>query len=39
MIVPATIFINFVYNSCGLKTIKQSGYSLKEGVMASLLKQ
>ena len=37
MIVPATIFINFVYHSCGLKSITQSRYALKEGVMARLV--
>lgn len=38
MIVPASIFINFVYNSFGLTSLKQSGYALKEGVMARLVK-
>jgi exopolyphosphatase / guanosine-5'-triphosphate,3'-diphosphate pyrophosphatase len=38
MIVPATIFINFVFNRCGLTTMKQSRYALKEGVMAGLVK-
>jgi len=37
MIVPATIFINFVINSCELTTLYQSDYALKEGVMARLL--
>jgi exopolyphosphatase/guanosine-5'-triphosphate,3'-diphosphate pyrophosphatase len=37
MIVPATIFIRFVYNSCGLESITQSRYALKEGVMARLV--
>jgi exopolyphosphatase / guanosine-5'-triphosphate,3'-diphosphate pyrophosphatase len=36
MIVPATIFINFVINSCKLTTLYQSDYALKEGVMAIL---
>jgi exopolyphosphatase/guanosine-5'-triphosphate,3'-diphosphate pyrophosphatase len=36
MIVPAAIFINFVYNRCGLTAMKQSGYALKEGVMSRL---
>jgi exopolyphosphatase/guanosine-5'-triphosphate,3'-diphosphate pyrophosphatase len=36
MIVPATIFINFVYHSCQLESITQSRYALKEGVMARL---
>jgi len=39
MIVPAAIFINFVYNSCGLHGIKQSGYALKEGAMSRLVKK
>jgi exopolyphosphatase/guanosine-5'-triphosphate,3'-diphosphate pyrophosphatase len=38
MIVPATIFINFVLGRCGLKTLKQSHYALKEGVMSRLVK-
>jgi exopolyphosphatase / guanosine-5'-triphosphate,3'-diphosphate pyrophosphatase len=38
MIVPATIFINFVRNSCNLRTIVQSRYALKEGAMARLIK-
>lgn len=38
MIVPASIFINFVYNSFGLTSLKQSGYALKEGAMARLVK-
>lgn len=37
MIVPATIFINFVFNRCALQTIKQSRYALKEGVMSGLV--
>ncbi|MDF1572266.1 MAG: hypothetical protein P1P82_11690 [Bacteroidales bacterium] len=37
MIVPATIFINFVYHSCQLESITQSRYALKEGVMARLV--
>jgi exopolyphosphatase/pppGpp-phosphohydrolase len=37
MIVPATIFINFVYHSCQLESITQSRYALKEGVMARLI--
>lgn len=37
MIVAATIFINFVINSCGLTTLYQSEYALKEGVMANEL--
>ncbi len=37
MIVPATIFINFVINSCELSTLYQSDYALKEGVMVSML--
>ncbi len=37
MIVPATIFINFVMESCGLEQMYQSDYALKEGVMATLL--
>lgn len=37
MIVPATIFINFVVESCGLEMMYQSDYALKEGVMATLL--
>lgn len=37
MIVPATIFINFVMVSCGLKQMYQSDYALKEGVMATLI--
>jgi exopolyphosphatase/guanosine-5'-triphosphate,3'-diphosphate pyrophosphatase len=36
MIVPASIFINFVFNRCGLTSMKQSGYALKEGVMSRL---
>lgn len=38
MIVPATIFINFVFNRCGLTSIIQSQYALKEGVMARLVR-
>ena len=38
MIVPATIFINFVRNSCNLRTMIQSRYALKEGAMARLVK-
>ena len=38
MIVPAAIFINFVCNSCKLRTIIQSRYALKEGAMARLVK-
>jgi len=37
MIVPATIFINFVINRCGMTAMKQSGYALKEGVMSRLI--
>lgn len=37
MIVPATIFINFVLHSCNLESITQSRYALKEGVMAKLI--
>lgn len=37
MIVPATIFINFVYHSSNLESITQSRYALKEGVMARLI--
>jgi len=37
MIVPATIFINFVYRSCQLESITQSRFALKEGVMARLV--
>lgn len=36
MIVPATIFVNFVVRKCGIKKIYQSAYALKEGVMAEL---
>jgi exopolyphosphatase/guanosine-5'-triphosphate,3'-diphosphate pyrophosphatase len=36
MIVAATIFVNFVIQSCGIKKMYQSGYALKEGVMAEL---
>jgi exopolyphosphatase/guanosine-5'-triphosphate,3'-diphosphate pyrophosphatase len=38
MIVPATIFINFVRNSFNLRTIIQSRYALKEGAMSRLIK-
>jgi exopolyphosphatase / guanosine-5'-triphosphate,3'-diphosphate pyrophosphatase len=38
MIVPAVIFINFVFHSCGLRTLRQSRYALKEGAMARLVK-
>lgn len=38
MIVPAVIFINFVFHSCGLRTLSQSRYALKEGAMARLVK-
>jgi exopolyphosphatase / guanosine-5'-triphosphate,3'-diphosphate pyrophosphatase len=38
MIVPAVIFINFVFHSCGLCTLRQSRYALKEGAMARLVK-
>jgi len=37
MIVPATIFINFVIDSCQLTAIYQSDYALKEGVMSTLV--
>ncbi len=37
MIVPATIFINFVIDSCKLTSIYQSDYALKEGVMSTLV--
>jgi len=37
MIVPATIFINFVIESCNLTSLTQSRYALKEGVMARLI--
>lgn len=37
MIVPATIFINFVYHTSNLESITQSRYALKEGVMARLI--
>ena len=39
MIVPATIFITFVIERCGLKKLVQSSYALKEGVMAELITQ
>jgi exopolyphosphatase / guanosine-5'-triphosphate,3'-diphosphate pyrophosphatase len=38
MIVPAVIFINFVLNTCSLRSLVQSRYALKEGVMARLIK-
>jgi exopolyphosphatase / guanosine-5'-triphosphate,3'-diphosphate pyrophosphatase len=38
MIVPAVVFINFVFHSCGLRTLRQSRYALKEGAMARLVK-
>lgn len=38
MIVPATIFINFVFSRCRLTSIRQSEYALKEGVMARLVR-
>ena len=34
MIVPAVIFINLVVNDCGIQSIVQSDYALKEGVVA-----
>lgn len=37
MIVAATIFINFVMESCRLEKMYQSDYALKEGVMAEML--
>lgn len=37
MMVPATIFINFVIESCNLASLTQSRYALKEGVMARLI--
>lgn len=37
MIVPATIFINFIYHNSNLASITQSRYALKEGVMARLV--
>ena len=36
MIVAATIFVNFVIHSCGIKEMYQSAYALKEGAMAEL---
>lgn len=38
MIVPAMIFINFVITNFGMKSITQSEYALKEGVMVNLIK-
>lgn len=38
MMVPASIFINFVYNKCELTSFRQSNYALKEGVMSRLIK-
>lgn len=38
MIVPATIFINFVYQNSGMKVMRQSAYALKEGAMSRLVK-
>ncbi len=37
MIVPATIFINFVIDNCGISTLYQSAFALKEGVISTLL--
>lgn len=37
MIVPASIFINFVYNRYHLKSMYQSRYALKEGVMSRIV--
>jgi exopolyphosphatase/guanosine-5'-triphosphate,3'-diphosphate pyrophosphatase len=37
MIVPASIFINFVYNRYHLKSMFQSRYALKEGVMSRIV--
>ncbi|HDR68192.1 MAG TPA: phosphatase [Bacteroidaceae bacterium] len=37
MIVPATIFVNFIIHSCGIKRLYQSSYALKEGVMAEMV--
>lgn len=39
MIIPATIFINFVVEKYGLNSITQSGYALKEGVMSRIIKK
>jgi len=39
MIVPATVFINFVYRNSGLEAMKQSAFALKEGVMSRLIKE
>lgn len=38
MIVPASIFINFVLIRYGLQTFIQSGFALKEGVMSELVR-
>ena len=37
MIVLATIFVNFTIQKCGIRTIIQSDYALKEGVVAEIL--
>jgi exopolyphosphatase/guanosine-5'-triphosphate,3'-diphosphate pyrophosphatase len=39
MIVLATIFVNFVLNRIGIKTIYQSAYSLKEGAVWEMVNQ
>ncbi|MBN1131682.1 MAG: hypothetical protein JXR52_04780 [Bacteroidales bacterium] len=36
MIVPATIFVNFILRSCRIKKMVHSAYALKEGAMAEL---
>jgi len=38
MIVPATIFISFVYKHYNLRSMRQSSYALKEGVMSRIVK-
>ncbi len=39
MIVPATIFITFVLENCGLTKLVQSSFALKEGVMTEIINQ
>jgi len=37
MIILATVFVNFILKKCDIKTLIQSDYALKEGVIAEML--